>query len=131
MPRKLEVVVVDDKTMITDLFVSFINILSDNTNVHSFNDAVKAREFIKGNSVDVLITDYNMPDVNGLQLMKATKPGTMRIMISGYVSEIAEERLHELDAYFFEKPVPMKQIGKLISERETNITREPATSSAT
>ncbi|MFP4417907.1 MAG: response regulator [Fibrobacterota bacterium] len=117
MGKKLEIVIVDDEIMITDLIQSFIQFSVKDANVHSFDDAVDAYDFITNNDIDVLITDYNMPRINGLQLMEATKPTTMRIMISGYVSDIAEEKLHSLDAIFFEKPVPMKELGSLISQR--------------
>ncbi len=114
MGKKLRVVIVDDEIMITDLIESFIQFSVKEADVLSFNDPVDAYDFIINNELDVLITDYNMPSINGLQLMEATKPTTMRIMISGYVSDIAEEKLNELNAIFFEKPVPMKEIGALI-----------------
>lgn len=117
MGKKLEVVIVDDEVMITDLIESFIQFSVKEANVHSFNDAIVARNYITKNEIDVLITDYNMPHLNGLQLMEATKPTTMRIMISGYVSDIAEEKLNNLNAIFFEKPVPMKELGSLISRQ--------------
>jgi two-component system nitrogen regulation response regulator NtrX len=121
MGRKLEVVVVDDEASITDLLENYIQFLSKNTAVHSFNDPLKAQDYIKHNLIDVLITDYKMPRVNGIQLMESTRPQTTRIMISGYLSEIAEEKLQELRAFFFEKPVPMKQLGKIISQCEAMV----------
>jgi hypothetical protein len=42
-------------------------------------------------------------------------------MISGYLSEIAEEKLQELRAFFFEKPVPMKKLGQIIAQREAAV----------
>jgi len=119
MGRKIEVVVVDDEASITDLLESYIRFLTKNAAIHTFNDSVQAQNYIKNNHIDVLITDYKMPNVNGIQLMEQTRPGTTRIMISGYVSEIAEEKLQELKAFFFEKPVPMKKLGQIISQRES------------
>jgi DNA-binding NtrC family response regulator len=121
MGKKLEVVVVDDEASITDLLENYIQFLSKSASVHSFNDPVEAQNYIKHNAIDILITDYKMPNVNGIQLMESTKPETTRIMISGYLSEIAEEKLQELQAFFFEKPVPMKQLGKIIAEREAMV----------
>jgi two-component system response regulator YesN len=118
MPRKLEVLVVDDESMITDLIENYIRFTSKNTNIHTFNDPLKAREHLRKYLVDVLITDYKMPHLNGIELMEATAQGTKKIMISGYVSEIAEEKLQGLDAVFFEKPVPMKDLGRIIAEEE-------------
>jgi hypothetical protein len=50
--------------------------------------------------------------------MEDISPDIKKVLISGYVSEIAEERLNELDAVFFEKPVPMKALEKIIREQE-------------
>jgi YesN/AraC family two-component response regulator len=64
----------------------------------------------------VLITDYKMPVVNGLQLLEAAPQSAKKILISGYVSEIAQDRIEKLNASFFEKPVPMREIGRLLQE---------------
>ncbi|NLD95380.1 MAG: response regulator [Fibrobacter sp.] len=121
MTKSLEVVIVDDEIQITELLKTFIECSSVNTNIHTFNDAAEARSFLLGNDVDVLITDYKMPKFNGIELMETAPPDVKKVLISGYVSEIAEERLQQLDAVFFEKPVPMKALGKIILDRENKL----------
>ncbi len=118
MAKRLEVVIVDDEIQITELLKTFIQCSSKGTNVHTFNDSEEARSYLLENSVDILITDYKMPKYNGIELMESANPEVKKILISGYVSEIAEERLQQLDAVFFEKPVPMKALGKIISEQQ-------------
>lgn len=118
MGRPLEIVVVDDEKQITELLRSFIGLASKNARVHTFNDATAAREFLLSNNVDMLITDYKMPVYDGLQLLSLVPPEVKKILISGYVSEIAEEKLQEMNALFFEKPVPIRTLGKIISEQE-------------
>lgn len=118
MGKRLEVVVVDDEVQITELLKTFIECASTNSNVHTFNDADEARNYLRSNDIDVLITDYKMPKYNGIELMEQVGPAIKKVLISGYVSEIAEERLNQLDAIFFEKPVPMKALEKIIHEQE-------------
>jgi DNA-binding NtrC family response regulator len=110
----IEIVVVDDEEQITELIEIFIQSAGKKTNVHTFNDPRKARDFIKNNKVDVLITDYKMPHVNGLDLLKIASSATKKILISGYVTEIAEDCLNQMNALFFEKPVPMKELREII-----------------
>ena len=118
MGKTLDIVVVDDKVMITDLFESYIRLSGANVNIYTFNDPIKALEFINSSKhIDIIITDYKMPGLNGIELLKACPMDSLRILISGYVSDIAEEKLAELHAIFFEKPVPMKQISKIIEEK--------------
>jgi YesN/AraC family two-component response regulator len=121
MARKLEVVVVDDEEQITELLKTFIQCVTQEISVHTFNDSVVAKDFIVNNPVDVLITDYKMPRFDGLQLMEAAAPQARKVMISGYVSEIAEEKLLKLNATFFEKPVPLRALAKIISEQQEKI----------
>jgi DNA-binding NtrC family response regulator len=80
-----------------------------------------AKEFIANNPVDVLITDYKMPGFDGLQLMESAPPEVRKVIISGYLSLIAEEKLKKLNATFFEKPVPLRALGKIISEQQVRI----------
>jgi DNA-binding NtrC family response regulator len=121
MTRKLEVVVVDDEEQITELLKTFFLCMTQEIKVHTFNDPIVAKDFIVKNPVDVLITDYKMPRLDGLKLMEAASPLSRKVMISGYVSEIAEEKLQRLNATFFEKPVPLRALAKIISEQQEKI----------
>ena len=117
MGHSLKVVVVDDKVMITDLFESYFKIALPDLSVKVFNNALEALDYFQTTEdIDVVITDYNMPGVNGIELLEATNPKTKRIMISGFVSDIAEDKLNDLNAVFFEKPVPMKKLGSIIED---------------
>lgn len=121
MKKRLEVVIVDDEVQITELLKTFLQCSSKHSNIHTFNDSIEARNFLSNNKVDILITDYKMPKCNGLQLMEHLDSNVKKILISGFVSEIAEERLQQLDAIFFEKPVPMKALGSIVREQEKKI----------
>ena len=116
MGKPLEIVIVDDEEQITELLKTFIEFSSKDAKVHAFNDASKARDYLMNNPIDVVITDYKMPNYNGIELLEAAPKKARKILISGYVSEVAEEKLNKINAVFFEKPVPMKQIGKIIAD---------------
>lgn len=121
MKRCLEVVVVDDEEQITELLETAIRLTSATSNVHTFNDSILARDYIQQNPVDLLITDYKMPVMNGLQLMESAPRLARKILISGFVSGFAEDKLQQLNATFFEKPVTLKAIGQIVSEEEAII----------
>jgi DNA-binding NtrC family response regulator len=114
----LHVVVVDDEVQITELLKTFLLCISKNLDIHTFNDPEEARAYLLQHSCEVLITDYKMPKYDGLQLMKLVDKDATKVLISGYVSEITEGHLNQLNACFFEKPVPMKELGKLIHAAE-------------
>ncbi len=110
----LEIVIVDDESQITDLIQLFIETSGKPAGVRTFNDPRDAKKYIVSHDIDVLITDYKMPFVNGIELMEAAEPKVKKILISGYVSEIAEDKLQKLQATFFEKPVPMRELNRTI-----------------
>ena len=116
--KLLQVVVVDDEIQITELLRTLLLCISKNLDVHTFNDPEEAQRYIRNTIVDVLITDFKMPKIDGIQLMRTVPDDTIKILISGYVSEITQSQLLELNAVFFEKPVPMKELGAIIREAE-------------
>lgn len=117
MARPLEITVVDDNISITNIITDYIEFSGFHGNVNAFNDSEKALEYIKNNSnIDVLITDYKMPVVNGIQLLEASSQSTRKIMISGFLSDIAEDKLKELNVDFLTKPVSMKILGGMLTE---------------
>jgi DNA-binding NtrC family response regulator len=118
MVKPLEIVVVDDTIEITELLESYIKICLIEANIHTFNDSREALDFIKATpDLQVVITDYKMPGVNGIQLLEASPATATRIMLSGYLSEIAEEKLSELHAVVLEKPLSLKEIAKHINNQ--------------
>lgn len=121
MNRDLEVVVVDDEEPITEILSTFIPLITQGVRVHTFNDSVVAKEFIAHHLVDVLITDYKMPRFDGLQLMESTPAQVRKVIISGYVLDISEEKLQKLNATFFEKPVFLPALAQVISEQQKQI----------
>jgi DNA-binding NtrC family response regulator len=125
MNRDLEVVVVDDEEQITDLLATFIPLATKGVQVHPFNDSVVAKEFITRHLVDVLITDYKMPRLNGLQLMESAPLQVRKVMLSGYVSDISEDKLHKLNALYIEKPVPLRALAKVITEQQELVLATP------
>lgn len=117
--KNLRIVIVDDESQITDLLTTYLLCLSKDYSIAAFNDPEEARAYLLQNPIDVLITDFKMPKYDGIQLMKLVGADVTKILISGYVSEITEGHLNELKALFFEKPVPLKELGKLIQAADT------------
>jgi two-component system response regulator YesN len=118
MARKLEVVVVDDEEQITELLKTFILYTDKEVQIHTFNDSMVAKDFIANHPVDMLITDYKMPRFNGLQLMESAPREIRKVIISGDESGIKRENLQELNATFFEKPLPLRALARIISEEQ-------------
>ncbi|KAA3598409.1 MAG: response regulator [Calditrichaeota bacterium] len=102
------IVIVDDEPMITQSISNFL-LLESEYNVETFNDPDEALEFLKENTADLIITDYLMPEMNGIDfLIEAMKiqPHTIRILLTGYADkENAIKAINEVGLFqYIEKP---------------------------
>ncbi len=108
MSNKLNVVVVDDEIVNLLLLESILS-KDEYKNVFTFDNPLEALEYIKNNKTDVLVTDFNMPQMNGIELLKETKaiyPDLVSIMITANNNnEVMYEALEVGVTEFLMKPV--------------------------
>jgi len=84
MHHKLHIVIVDDE-IVNLLLLENIVTTEGYEHVTTFNNAPEALAYIQSNSIDALITDFNMPDMDGIALLKHAKtlyPDLVSIMIT-------------------------------------------------
>jgi two-component system, response regulator YesN len=116
MKLGLEVVVVDDEQPITDVLCSYVLLTAPQARVHSFADPKTALDFVKNNPIDLLVTDYRMPLIDGMQLAAAAPAHARKVLLTGFAPEIAENQMKALNVTVLGKPVPLKVLGKIIAE---------------
>ena len=102
------VVLVDDEEMVLTSLSSFLT-LETEYDVNTFTSAKEALEFIKTNDVDIVISDYLMPEMDGITFLahvKEVKPEIPRIILTGYADkENAIKAINEVGLYqYIEKP---------------------------
>jgi len=73
----------------------------------------------KGNEVDLVVTDYKMPELNGFQLIKAVKelfPEKVCIMVTGYLMDeiLPETGEEKLVHSFVLKPYNKTELGETL-----------------
>lgn len=80
----------------------------------------KALEFVKETEFDIILTDLNLPDVNGIEMVRQCKqisPETEIIMVTGFGSmEKAIEATKAGAFYYVEKPVNFDDLRILITK---------------
>ncbi len=86
--------------------------------VESAGDAQEALTKVRSNSYECVISDINMPQMNGIELVKVAKkeqPGLRFILISGYhCDDDLEEDDRRLIVALLEKPVDLTRLKGLI-----------------
>lgn len=72
MKRKL--LFIDDDAVFCNMLVSYFG---DEYDVTGFTDPAEAVRFIGENNADVVVTDLSMPEVDGLEVLRAVKSGSL------------------------------------------------------
>ena len=118
--QKETILVVDDESLILDLVSKMLTRLNYEVyTAASGREAVAAFKRI-ADTVDLVILDMSMPDLDGTECMKAmieVKPDTKVMFASGHDLSDRSEELEALGCCgLVEKPYSMTQLGKQISQ---------------
>ncbi len=89
--RQRKVLIVDDESTGRTILTKIIQQVEDDVNVTAFDNPLEALKWLDNNHPDLIITDYRMPDMNGVELIRQiqVKPGShdIPIMMITVVSE--------------------------------------------
>ncbi len=106
--RNPVIAIVDDEEMVLTSLRSFL-LLETDYEVETFNSPKAALEGLADKSLDLIVSDYLMPDMNGIELLleiKKIHPFATRILLTGYADkENAIKAINEVGLYqYVEKP---------------------------
>ncbi|MGC9357079.1 MAG: response regulator [Anaerolineae bacterium] len=124
-PRR--VLVVDDEPNVTLVLAKSLAKLGEDYHVDTANSAEEALSRIRDTTYTLVITDYRMPDMDGLSLSAAIReinPETQVVLMTAYGTEglRGDVGKMELDGYL-DKPFSMAQIREIV-ERAVGQTTE-------
>jgi len=102
------IVIVDDEEMVLTSIRSFLA-LETTYNVQIFLSAGEALGFIRENDADLVISDYLMPEMDGISFLakvREVKPEIPRIILTGYADkENAIKAINDVGLFqYIEKP---------------------------
>lgn len=102
------VAVIDDEPMVTQSIKNFLALETD-YEVLVFNSPRDAITSLRNKPIDVVISDYLMPDLNGIEFLlqlKEIQPHATRILLTGYADkENAIKAINDVGLYqYIEKP---------------------------
>lgn len=108
MSNDSKIVIVDDDEIVTSSLKTFLS-FEDFRNVEYFNNPKEALEFVKLEKPDLVISDFIMPNMNGIEFLSEVKkiyPELSLILLTGYADkENAIKAINEVGIYrYLEKP---------------------------
>jgi len=103
-------VLVDDEQLVLSSLKSFLSLETD-YKINTFLSAIEALDFIEKNDIDLVLSDYLMPEMDGITFLSKVRmfrPEIPRIILTGYadkenaIKAINEVGIfHVLQKYYF------------------------------
>ncbi len=102
------VLILDDEEMVLTSLRSFLELETD-YEVVTFTSANEALEYTKKNKINLVVSDYLMPEMDGISFLAKVKeidPNATRIILTGYADkENAIKAINEVNLFqYIEKP---------------------------
>ena len=106
--KSYNIVIVDDEPMVTSSLKTLLEFEGEYS-PFVFNSPVEALDYIKKSEIDLVISDFLMPGINGIEFLTEVKnlhPGATLILLTGYADkESAIKAINEVGLYrYIEKP---------------------------
>jgi len=116
----IKCVILDDELMAREIIKKFIKRISYLELIAVAEDPVEAIKILQDNPVDLLISDIQMPEINGLQLVRSLPSPPLVIFITAYENFAVDS--FELDVVdYLLKPVPFERFLKAINKARLKI----------
>jgi two-component system response regulator GlrR len=121
VPTASRILIVDDDTGLLD---AMQRSLRDSVRtVIACDSFEKARQMLKDQSFDALITDVRLGAFNGLQLAVMARdmhPNMRLVVFSGFDDPVLRADAEQIGAIYLVKPVASSEILRLLDQRDTN-----------
>jgi len=111
---KAKCLIVDDEALARNVLEKYISEIEALELVFQCNNALDALSYMAQNSVDIIFLDINMPELNGLEMVR-TLPNPPKIIICTAYSEFALESFEYGVTDYLLKPIKFERFVKAVN----------------
>ena len=115
--ENMKILLIDDDEWIRDSMSLFFE--SEECNLLALETAEEGLKILKNKNYDIIIVDYRLPDMDGLEFFKRIQeshPNTFKILITAYGSKELLSKAREMGIHdFIEKPFTSETIEESLS----------------
>jgi CheY-like chemotaxis protein len=119
MTRK-HILIVDDEISILTVLKTSLEKLEPGYDVDTAQDGFTALDKLKNSQYDLVVTDYNMAEMDGLELLETIRylqPSARTILMTAYGCDVLESESRRLQAYrYLTKPLEIKSFRQVIQQ---------------
>ncbi len=123
MQTKIKLLIVDDEKSSRDVLVGLLS--SEERTITTAQNGLEAKEILERESFDMILTDLNMPDMDGMELLRYVRQKDsppLVIMITGYASLESTLTAIEAGAYdYITKPFKLAEMEILVRNASEKI----------
>jgi DNA-binding response OmpR family regulator len=119
MSPTTKILIVEDEAILAENMKSYLNRSSPNENVQIANDAYDALEALESFTPDVVLLDYGLPGLDGLQtyakILQRKAPQASCVMITGQLTESIARRTSDFGIHHvLRKPFSFAELQDMI-----------------
>lgn len=122
----IKVLVIDDVTYMRTIIVTMLENLGL-TNITQANDGKQALELIKSNQFSIVLCDWNMPELDGISLLKIIRLSHVTTTLP-FIMVTSNKKLNDVKeciasgvSGFLLKPFSLESLNKEFNDRYDNI----------
>lgn len=109
-------IALDDEPLALVLIEKYAREIPEWQLLSTFTDAAAAADFLQNNTVDLLLIDINMPDINGLQFVEALPDERPMVIFVTAYKEFAHEGFNLDVVDYLVKPVAPERFKKALQK---------------
>lgn len=116
--KQKRILIIDDETKVAFFLQEGLKGLGEEYEVHAIGSAELALEQMHSRPFDLLVVDFRLPGINGLDLIErvhTVNPSTKTILITAYGSPEIEKEAYRLDTCrYLHKPFRIEELMRTV-----------------